>query len=467
MELFFNYSKDNDYLKIENIRKEGWESFYKSLFDLFIIKKKDFDKKINVKAFLKNFSVIPSNDLNSQFQTIGNYNVINSHPIIKIDEDRYFDKEYSAKAGNNRGKVGEEITYDLLSSVFGLNNTLKSIKITTKKGKGDTDIDILCILGSKALCVQVKSKKLTELARKGEDNALKNDFKEAVQDAYEQGLICRQKLLEKKAKFFDVEGSEIKLSENIDEVYIMGITTENYPSLAHQSHIMLSKKEDDPFPIILTVFDLELLVYYLHDPYDFLYYIKQRISLMEYFIAEEEMVFLGYHLDQKLWKSPKVDMMTIESDFGNLIDRNYYPIKAGLKVSDKGDALKKIWKNENFNKLCNELKLFNKPKITDILFYLFDLSGKARENLVNLIISIKRKTLKDSKSHNFSMPPDYHYFPRVGISYVSLNSNNDIELKNKLMTLCQVRKYKSKGDVWIGFGSLKDSTKMIDHKRIF
>ena len=112
--------------------------------------------------------------------------------------------------------------------------------------------------------------------------------------------------------------------------------------------------------------------------------------------------------------------------------------------------------------MCNELKLFNKPKITDILFYLFDLSGKARENLVNLIISIKRKTLKDSKSHNFSMPPDYHYFPRVGISYVSLNSNNDIELKNKLMTLCQVRKYKSKGDVWIGFGSLKDSTKMID-----
>jgi hypothetical protein len=60
------------------------------------------------------------------------------------------------------------------------------------------------------------------------------------------------------------------------------------------------------------------------------------------------------------------------------------------------------------------------------------------------------------------MPPDDSYSPRVGVTYVSLNSDNAEELKKRLLALCQVRKYKCKGDVWIGFGSLKNSYDMID-----
>jgi len=89
--------------------------------------------------------------------------------------------------------------------------------------------------------------------------------------------LSRQKILARDAKFFDNE-QEIILSEGIDEVYIMGITTENYSSLAHQSHVMLNKDEEDPFPIFLTMFDLELVVHYLSDPYDFLYYIKETMN---------------------------------------------------------------------------------------------------------------------------------------------------------------------------------------------
>ncbi|MBA4336978.1 hypothetical protein C0416_04385 [bacterium] len=463
--------------------EDKWQAFYKNLIELFVIKKRDFDSGDNIEAFFNNFSITPKKDLNSQFGTIGNYNLINSHPIIQIDNEKYFiplpfllfeaiyespfywmidDKKYKDRAGENRGKVGEEITYEFLSKVFGTNKIYKSVKISTKKGHDDTDIDILCILGSKALCVQVKSKKLTELSRKGDDKALYDDFQGAVQDAYEQGILSRQKILQKGAKFVNDNGDEIKLSEKIDEVYIMVVTTENYPSLTHQAHVMLNKKDDDPFPIVLTMFDLELLVHYLNDPYDFLYYVKQRISLMDYFKADEEIVFLGYHLDQKLWKIPKSDMVAIDTNFGQLIDRNYVPLKAGLKVSDDGDVIKKHWVNENFDKLCKELKALNEAKITDIIFHLLDWSGEARKNLVDFIISTKQKTLDDEKFHNFSMPPDYNYSPHVGVTYLSLNSDDGEELKKRLLTLCQARKYKSKGDVWIGFGSLKNSPNMID-----
>jgi hypothetical protein len=483
VELFFKDVTDKKNLSMDKIGEDEWKSFYKGLIELFVIKKSDFDSDVDIQSFLNNFSVSIKKRLNSQFKTIGNYNLINSHPVIKLDEEKYFvpitfllfeaiyespfywmikNKEYEVQAGKNRGKVGEEITYEFLLKVFGENKTFKSVKIATKKGKDDTDVDVLCILGSKALCVQVKSKKLTSLSRTGNDEQLQKDFQEAVQDAYEQGLVSRSKILEKNAKFIDENGNEIKLSEEIDEVYIMGITTENYPSLAHQVHVMLDKKDNNPFPIVLTIFDLDLLTYYLNDPYDFLYYIRQRTSLMDYFKADEEMSFLGYHLKQKLWKIPKVDGCLIATQFAQLVDRNYYPLKAGLEVSGDGDTIKNRWKNKDFDRLCKQLKNIGQAKITDIIFHLLDWSGNARKNLVDLIIKIKQKTLNDGKTHNFSMPPDDSFSPRVGVTYTSLNSDNEGELKNSLLTLCQVRKYKFKGDVWIGFGSLKNSDNMID-----
>jgi len=483
VKLFFDCPTDEKALSMDEIREEGWKSFYKGLIALFIIRKSDFDKNSGIDAFLDNFSISLEKDLNSQFQKIGNFNIINAKPIIKLDEERYFvpisfllseavyespfywmmaDKEYKNIVGKNRGRVGEEIAYNFLSQVFGKDKTFKSVKIATKKGQDDTDIDVLCILGSKALCVQVKSKKLTELSRTGDDDQLQKDFQEAIQDAYEQGLISRQKILERKSKFFDKNGNGIYLSEEIDEVYIMGITTENYPSLTHQSDVMLDKKDNDPFPIFSTIFDLELIIHYLNDSYDFLYYIKQRTSLMDFFKADEEMTFLGYHLDQKLWKIPNVDRYMIDTSFAQLIDRNYYPLKAGLEVSDKGDVIKNRWKNESFDRLCNLLKILDQPKVTDIIFHLLDWSGEARKNLVDFIIQTKEKTMRDGKFHNFSMPPDDSYSPRVGVTYISLNSNNSEELRERLLTLCQVRKYKSKGDVWIGFGSLQSSSEIID-----
>ncbi|MCK4377088.1 MAG: hypothetical protein KAV97_02585, partial [Actinomycetia bacterium] len=289
VELFFEDVTDKKNLSMDKIGEDEWKSFYKGLIELFVIRKTDFDSDVNIKSFLNNFSISIKKGINSQFRTIGNYNLINSHPIIKLDEEKYFvpipfllfeaiyespfywmikNKEYEDQAGKNRGRVGEEIAYEFLLKIFGENKTFKSVKITTKKGKDDTDIDVLCVLGSKALCVQVKSKKLTTLSRTGNDEQLQKDFQEAVQDAYEQGLVSRHKIIEKNAKFIDGNGNEIKLSEEIDEVYIMGVTTENYPSLTHQAHVMLGKKDNNPFPIVLTIFDLDLLSYYLNDPYD-------------------------------------------------------------------------------------------------------------------------------------------------------------------------------------------------------
>ena len=463
--------------------REELESFCRNLLDVCVIRKSDFEDDSSIDSFLKNFSIDLEVCRKKEFKVMGEFNPLTAQPIIQLDEARYFiplpflvfesiyqspyywtiKTPYEDQAGHNRGKAGEEIAYNLLSEVFGKNRTFKSVKIKKGKKTTATDIDVLCILGSKALCIQVKSKKLTALSRTGDAISLVEDFAKAVQGAYEQACVSRQEILSKEAKFYDENGEEMTLPEGIDEVYIMGVTTENYPTLAHQSKLMLNKEGSDPYPVFLTIFDLQLVAHYLNDPYDFLYYVRQRISLMDYFIAEEEIVYLGYHLTNKLWKHPGGDKCQLNADYGQLIDRNYYPFKLGLEVSDEEDAIKNRWMNDEFNDLCNRLKTLDEPRITDIIFHLLDMSGEAIQQLMKYIAQTKQKTLQDGKWHNFSIPPiDEAGGLHFGITYVSLNSDDMDELRKKLLGLSQVRKYIGKGDIWIGFGSVKSSDAIID-----
>ena len=482
--LLFDSSEHDSLVDLNSLPDDAWQTFYKNIVELYVIRREDFDSEVNIDSFLKNFSIkINGEKSNTHFKQIGDFNLFNAQPILQIDSERFFvpitfslyeacyespyywmlqDKTYKDNLAESRGNSGEEISFDFLSNVFGIEKTYKSVKIITKKGNNDTDIDVLCILGSKALCVQVKSKKLTEFSKKGSFSHLHNDFKGAVQDAYEQGIISRSKILARESKFYDENGSEILLSESIDEVYIMGVTSENYPSLTHQAHTLLEKKDNEPFPLFLTVFDLELVTHYLNNPYDLLYYVRQRIDLMDYFKAESEMIYLGYHLENKLWKLLNNDFVSLDADFGGAIDRNYYPLRLGVDITDKGDSIKNRWKNADFDLLCNLLAKSNEPKVTDAIFTLLDWDGSSRDNLMKYIRQIKSQTIQDNRWHNFSMLSNNQKGANSGVTYVSWDNDNTDELLERLLILSKARKYKSKGDIWIGFGSLRNSLRIID-----
>ena len=482
--LFFEVPKNDSFVDLSKLPENAWKLFYKNLIELFLIRKEDFNDNLNIGSFLNNFSLsLNKENLNTHFKQIGDFNLFNAQPILQLDNDRFFvpitfslyeacyespyywmlqDEHYKDNLAKNRGASGEDISYEFLASVFGEKHTFKSVKIITKKGNDDTDIDVFCVLGSKALCVQVKSKKLTEFSKKGSFTHLQKDFKGAVQDAYEQGIVSRNKILARESKFYDENGSLIVLSEDIDEIYIMGVTSENYPSLTHQAHTLLEKKDDEPFPLFLTVFDLELVTHYLSNPYDLLYYIRQRIALMDYFGADNEMIYLGYHLENKLWKLPNNDFVSLDNDFGGAIDRNYYPLRLGVKITDKGDSIKSRWKNADFEILCSLLSKSIEPKVTDVIFTLLDWDGAARDNLMKYMRQIKGQTLMDNRSHNFSTLSNNSKGDNSGVTYVSWENDNPDELLDRLLTLSKARKYKSKVDEWVGFGSLRNSPRIID-----
>ncbi|MEZ4812006.1 MAG: nuclease-related domain-containing protein [Caldisericia bacterium] len=212
------------------MNKEDLASIYKEMLDLFIIKKEDLSDEKDADSFFDNFSVTHGDNVNTEFSGIGGLNIINGKPIIKLDGERYFilnlyllflaiyeaphywmfdeDESYRETLGKNRGDVFEEITFEYLLKVFGEKRTFRSVNIPLKKGENKTEIDVLCVLGDKALCVQVKSKKLTLDSRAGDDRKLKKDFKTAIQDAYNQGVKSRNGILDSNSKFVDKNGQQ-------------------------------------------------------------------------------------------------------------------------------------------------------------------------------------------------------------------------------------------------------------------
>jgi hypothetical protein len=458
--------------------KKSWENFYNGLIDLFVVEKKDFNANAETESYLRNFSFSNIGGLNLQFKGLGNFNIINATPIINIGENRYIvpityllyeaayespyywmcsDKSYLVRLAENRGKVGEEMTYRLLSQVFGEDRTFKSIKIVCGKDV-KTDIDVLCLLGNKALCVQIKSKKLTENSRRGIDENLREDFYKTVQYAYSnQGLVTRENILERKAKFQNEHGEEIHLSESIDEVYIICLTTENYPTLALQAYLMLEKEVKMPYPLAITIFDLEILVHYLNDPYHFLHYVRQRVNYIDYFRADEERNYLGFYLLNGLHKCAEKSMKYIPECFGQLIDRNFFPIKVGKVISNEGDKISSMWRNEYFEDIMLDIKQMKIPQITDVIFHLLDLSNETKDKIAFHLESTIKNSIEKQINQDFTIVSEY-----VGITFISTSNNSREYLKGKVIALSTIKKYSSKLKYWIGFGRLQDSPNKID-----
>lgn len=457
----------------------NWNAFYDNLLDLFIIDIKDINHFKGISHFFNNFG-LESKEKNRQFNFFGDFNIINSHPLIPISKNKWFiplyyllaesiyespyywmqeDENYNSIASHNRGKMSEEVVYNLLKPIYGEENIFKSVKIKESKGKTATDIDVLALLGNRAICIQVKSKKLTLKAKRGEINSLINDFQKAFLDAYSQGLKCRKYIKSNNCEFLDENNKKIILPESINEVYLICVTTENYPAIIHFTKVFHKKFPEKFKPLLITIFDLELLTYYLNDPYELTYYIRQRGSLHDKYYSDNEIVFLGYHLQQKLWDNKNYDNLYIDNDFASIIDKDYYIHKYNLVGKFRSSLLADIKKynNNDFEKLIGEVKVQRNPGKVDIIFSLLDLSSKTRNDLMDNIRNTKFKTQIDGCKHSFVLPSE-----DFGISFVSCNTMNKEILENETMIYAHLRKYYTKANRWLGLGTYYHTDNIID-----
>ena len=378
------------------------------------------------------------------------------------------DDQYKDTAFKNRGDTTEIITRDLLSPVFGAGRVHRGVKV--KKGNTDiTDLDTLAFSGNKALVVQCKSKKLTLTARAGDGTALRKDFIQAVQDAYDQGLKGRAALLAGECQLEDVHGNPIELPRDIDEVYILCVTGDHYPAVMSQARMFLEKQENDPHPIMMSIFDLDVVAYYLNDQFDLLYYFRQRTAHEARFIAESEMSLLGFHLKHKLFPQKDADVTLVTADYTQLVDANFLVVRGGWPDTGSTDRLFHDWKNEPFDELVRGVKLAARQQsgrgtaMEDLLFFLFDFAGNVADHFIASVERCRRATLVDGERHDFRLPI---LQAKKGVTFVSFpRPSHPIQaevFKQELTEIALAQKYRSQADEWVALASFAGSTVSFD-----
>ena len=458
---------------------ETVEDIYKGCFAAFTFSPNDITglQRESVSSFLETFSCTPGT-VNKEFNTIGAYNAVLSHPVIRLADNQYFlpiqlnlaqalyespfywmlkDPLYINTANQNRGEAIEDIASRMLSRAFGDQHVYRGVEIPKSK-ETRADIDVLAIAGNKAVIVQAKSKKLTELSRTGDTESLKKDFKQAVQDAYGQGLECRTALLEKRFSLKDRTGKSIKLCEEIDDAYIVCVTGYHYPAVTAQLNAYLQKAASDPYPLAMSVFDLDIVSFYLTDPFELLYYLRQRSNHAEHFIADSEVSFLGFHLSNKLYPEEKVEALGISPSFAQMIDTNFPMVKGHYPQTDEEHKLFHEWNNVEFDQLVEFVQAAGHPGFADALFYLFDLAGAGADNIIKGILNRKGATIAGGYPQTVSFPSGGD---RRGISFVSYPQTYK-SVEDHFISSARAWKYKYKADEWLALGSIAGSLKLVD-----
>jgi hypothetical protein len=444
--------------------------------DLIVQAANEDDKDISaqdVKDFLDLFSCKPGDQLRD-FEEPGQQNVYTYKPIVQISDGVYFfpnkmflslaiykaplywmrqDNKYEATVNKHIGAITEDITYDYFESIFGSANTYKDVNVVKGENRV-TDIDVMGIIGNTVVIAQNKSKKMTVAALSGDVAAIKADFKQAVIDPYQQGIKVRDVLLGKEAyKLLDADGKEVILPEGVEHAYILCVSNEPYPAVMDQMRTLLVDVNQLP-PMQISLFDLDLITEYLKDPYEFTFYVKQRLENHEGIISSSEIIHLAYHLKHGLFMPNGTDMLLMDQSFGQFIDADYYHRKLGLPKPSTEDSLQDNWTNKIYERIIGMTKHLNNPKATDIIFFLMTIPHKFIDSITDQMTNANERALIASGTNDFSIPITNNGKPWGGITYV-VGDSLPVTMR-KVEVIASMNKYRAKADSWLSIAARKD-----------
>ena len=416
-------------------------------------------------AFVARFVTVPG-EMDYVPDTVGAMNDLEFKPILRLGPDRYFmpsgfhlfksvydnprfwmerDPVYKDQANTNRGQATEEIAARLLERVFE-DGVYRNVLV--KDGNRTvTDIDVLAVAGSRALVAQAKSKRLTEVARRGDEARLVKDFRQAVQCAYDQGMKSRRALLSSGYRLEDRHGQTIELSDHIVDAYVVCLTLEPFRAATHMLPGLLDKQPEDPYPLSVSVFDLEVMTAFLDDPYEFFYYARNRVNWSNYFRAVSEKALLGFHLDRNLLPRDGYAMLQVDEDWAHRLDGDFRVLRGLQPPHPSGTYQLSWWKSGFVEEIATLLKAPMSPESMDALFAWYDVCESASD-IERFISDAKHRCVRVGHETDFSLR-----FDGFGISYQCFLLP-DWDIPERLDFHVRSLKYKSRADAWLGLAGM-------------
>jgi len=409
------------------------------------------------------------NDNNHDFNTLHDFNKVCEKPLLRLPSRQFIslqpyalaeaiysspfywvqeDRNYKETAAKNRGKFTEEFAAKCLRQVFGKGCVYENVIIKNSKAIAG-EIDVLLIWKNRIIIVQCKSKKLKMESRKGNDLAIREDFKIAIQDSYNQGVKCA-KYIKNHKEFALTDKNSFSLPDDIKEIYIFCVVSENYPALNFQSHAFLKITNDIHFirkPLIIDVFALDVITEMLNCPLYFFSYVDLRTSDLEY-ISNNELSILAFHLKYNLWHVVnKADLIHIDDSLSASLDLAMFARRTGVNGTKTPNGILSYFKKTALGHIIEQLKIWPCLNASELCLLLLKLK---EDSVISLSDQIERRS--SSLKDNGNIERYNGLSVRIFESGFTMQFGNNINLsiKNKLMVQCSLRKYKEKTNQWFG-----------------
>jgi hypothetical protein len=201
--------------------------------------------------------------------------------------------------------------------------------------RGQFEKDLLVLDGHTALIVECKNAKIRGFNGTADDLVkFDRDFENSVQYCYDQANDVKQRIVGGSGEiaFYDKKGREyfsLKKAE-IKQIFILCVTLTPRGPFGTDLSLQLEKAADQPFPLAVTMFDLETICQHFSGE-QFLEYLAARSKLHGRVHTGDELNFAGYFL--KYGHLKVKDGTHLADDFSGIFDRRWHREK-GIDVPE-------------------------------------------------------------------------------------------------------------------------------------
>ena len=419
---------------------------------------------------------LPSAEKSGGFNSMSDFNHAKAYPLIEIEKGKYMlyqyrcftdslyespsywmkkDPVYADQSAKNRGEFTEQFCANCMRRVFGEGRVHENVILRKDKATTVGEIDVLVIFGDRAIVIQAKSKSLTIESRKGIDDRIKDDFRRAVQNSYDQGLKCAKALLEKGIPVLNKDGRSINMPKDLKEIYILCVLSEQYPSLPFQTRqfLRVEKTKQIMEPFVMDVFLLDTMTEMLRSPLYFLSYINRRTTYGGSVFSASELAVLDRHLKANLWLNAGPNQLLIGENFHSSLDEAMMVRREGIPGRMVPDGiLTRIQKYTRVEKIIQQVEFMDDADSIDFGFMLLTLGEPTVLKLDEGVNMVVCRSCADRSNHDFtvSLPEDMAtHQGRAGIT-IHCNLYPEMVARELLSDHCMNRKYICRSDVWFG-----------------
>lgn len=358
------------------------------------------------------------------------------------------DKLYRAIAAMHRGEFTEAFAVGRLRKVFGDARVHHSVRLVRKKGELAGEIDALVVYGNRLIVVQIKSKRLTQEARKGNDKKLQDDFAKAIQDAYDQGQSCAELILEGQCDLTLADGQALALPAATKEIFLFTVVADHYPALSFQAGQFLKRREHPNVrpPFMMDVFLLDAMTEMLESPLRFLTYVALRVRHADRLVINHELTALGYHLKMNLWLEEDVSMAMLQDDLAADLDLSMSVRRDGVIGPWTPPGILTKFAGTPFGNLLDQLEGKPDEGLVDMGMLLMTVGEDTCRIIDERLGIITQMSRRDGRRHDFTIGVGS---AKEGVTFHCNPAPSD-EAREVMAAYCYGRKYVQKANRWFG-----------------